>query len=272
MRISRPALLLFLCSLIPASLGARQSTSAPATPAVSDPQAVALVQKALTVLTGVTNASDVTLTGTARRIAGSDDETGTATYRAVPTASRMDLMLSGGTRSEIRAPGTNAPAGNWIGPDGTVHEISLHNLLTDAGWFPIFTLNNLISSTSAVLTYVGPETKNGVSVVHIQSSQQPFNASVLDPTTWQHLTQMDIYLDASTLLPTMLDFNTHADNNALLDIPVEFCFSDYQVVGSTSIPFHVQESVNGSLFLDVQFQQASVNSGLSLSSSVFTIQ
>jgi hypothetical protein len=44
MRISRPALLLFLCYLIPASLSAQQPVStAPAAPQpASDPQAVAL--------------------------------------------------------------------------------------------------------------------------------------------------------------------------------------------------------------------------------------
>jgi hypothetical protein len=153
-----------------------------------------------------------------------------------------------------------------------VHEISNHNLLTDVGWLPVFTLSNLISSANRALTYVGPETKNGVSVIHIAASQQLPNAPASDGALWQHLSQMDIYLDASTFLPAALDFNMHPDNNALLDIPVEFLFSDYQKTGSLTIPQHVQKFLNGSLFLDVQFQQASFNSGLSSSSSIFTIQ
>ena len=238
----------------------------------SAPQALPILQKAYAAMAGTTAVKDITLTGTAQRIAGADDEAGTVIYKAIPGSSRLDLSLSNGTRSEIRGIGANGPAGNWIGPDGLVHEIANHNLLTDVGWLPVFTLSNLISSANRALTYVGPETKNGVSVIHIAASQQLPNAPASDGALWQHLSQMDIYLDASTFLPAALDFNMHPDNNALLDIPVEFLFSDYQKTGSLTIPQHVQKFLNGSLFLDVQFQQASFNSGLSSSSSIFTIQ
>jgi hypothetical protein len=265
MRVARPVIsLLLVCACFTATLLAQTTTPTP--------QPITVLQNALKALVGSTAVNDVTLTGTAERIAGSDDETGTVTYRAVATCNRLDLNLSQGTRSEVRGIGTYGPGGNWIGPDGVVHEISNHNLLTDAGWFPVFTLGNLISSANSVLTYVGTETKDGVSVIHITASQQLPNTTASIGTLWQHLTQLDIYLDASTLLPAALDFNTHPDNNAGLDIRVEFRFSDYRSAGSASVPFHVQQFFNGSLFLDVQFQTASVNSGLSSSSTIFAIQ
>jgi hypothetical protein len=91
MRAPRPALVLLPCVLIPASLSAQQSTTPVPAPAASDPQAVALIQKALAALTGGAPVTDVTLTGTARRIAGSDDETGTATLKATrPRGSRCN--------------------------------------------------------------------------------------------------------------------------------------------------------------------------------------
>jgi hypothetical protein len=243
------------------------------TPTSSSTQALTTLQSALAALTRNTTVSDITLTGTGQRIVGSDNETGSATYRAISSANRLDLSLSGGTWSEIRALSSNVPAGNWIGPNGTVNEIAFHNLLTDAGWFPIFTLGNVISGTNSLLTYVGPETKNGVSVIHVQVTQQPQSTNTSSQLALlEHLAQMDFYLDASTLLPVALDFNTHADNNALSDIAVEFRFSNYTSVGSLNIPFHVQKFLNGSLFEDVQFQQASINSGLSSSSSFFAIQ
>jgi hypothetical protein len=123
-----------------------------------------------------------------------------------------------------------------------------------------------------VLTYVGPETKNGVSVVHIVASQQFPTAPAKSAPFWRHLSQMDVYLDASTLLLVALDFNAHPDDNASFDIPVEFRFSDYRSAGSLKIPFHIQQYLNGSLLLDVQFQTASFNSGLSSSSNDFAIQ
>src|SRR5260221_1901006 len=97
----------------------------------SSPQAVQYLQRALSALNANTPVSDVTLTGTAKRIAGSDDETGTATLKAVVGASRIDLNLSSGPRSEIQNISGASPAGTWSGPDGVAHAMAFHNLLTD---------------------------------------------------------------------------------------------------------------------------------------------
>src|SRR5262249_47183984 len=129
--------------------------------------------------------SDITLTGAAERIVGSDDETGTVTYSAVPTANRLDLNLTSGTRSEIHVTGSSS-VGNWIGPDGVVHPIAQHNLFTEAGWFPLFTL---ITARSSVLTFVGPEIKNGTAVIHIRSERPPDAAFTSIAALAMHLTQ-----------------------------------------------------------------------------------
>jgi hypothetical protein len=55
-----------------------QRSSKKSTPVTTDPQAVSLVSASLAALSGSTAITDVTLTGTAARIAGSDTETGTA--------------------------------------------------------------------------------------------------------------------------------------------------------------------------------------------------
>jgi hypothetical protein len=93
------------------------------------------------------------LTGTAEWIAGSDDETGTVVLKTISGADRLDLSLSAGTRSEIRSSTASGPVGSWIGPDGVSHAMAQHNLLSEAGWFPAFTIGNLISSTNVVATY-----------------------------------------------------------------------------------------------------------------------
>jgi len=294
MRISRPALLLFLCSLIPASLSAQQSASAPAAaPTTSDPQAVALLQRSLAALTGGAPVSDVTLTGTAHRIAGSDDETGTATLKATAAGdSRGDFSFPSGERSEIRnhasvplagslPPGVPAaaaqalqPVGAWSGPDGAIHGMASQNVMTDAAWFfPAATLTRLLSSQGYVFSYIGPETLNGQSVTHLEIIQ-PFPASVNAPQQLaalvQHVSQMDLYLDPGTLLPAALAFNVHPDNNAGLDIPTDIRFSAYQPINDVQVPFHVQKYLNNGLVLDLQFSHATVNSGLA--ASAFDIQ
>src|SRR2546426_2271926 len=75
-----------------------------------------VLQGALNALTGGVAIADVTLAGTARRIAGSDNETGTATLKALATGeSRMDLSFASGARSEVRALSDSGPVANWSG-------------------------------------------------------------------------------------------------------------------------------------------------------------
>lgn len=98
----------------------------------STTQALNALQNSFQALTAKTVLNDITLTGTAQWIAGSDDETGTATYKALTGVSRLDLALSNGTRSEIRSNTASGPSGNWIGPDGVSHAMANHNLVADA--------------------------------------------------------------------------------------------------------------------------------------------
>ncbi|HXX43308.1 MAG TPA: hypothetical protein VEJ38_01170 [Candidatus Acidoferrales bacterium] len=295
MRTVRHLILASVFYLGTVSASAQQTTSTSSPPATSDPQAVALVQKALTALTGGASISDVTLTGTAERIAGSDDETGTATLMATSAGdSKVALGFPSGDRTEIRnhsavpLPG-GFPAlppnlqvtpvaqatGSWSGPDGTKHPIANHNAMTDATWFfPALTLAR-IASSSYVLSYIGPESIEGQSALHISVSQQfPQLANSTDSATagmsvsslMQHLSQIDIYFDPRTALPLALAFNQHPDGNALTDIPVRIQFSNYANSGGMVVPLHVQKLLNNSLVLDLQFTNATFNSGLSSSS------
>ena len=101
----------------------------------SQAQAVALATNALSALSGAHPISDVTLTGTGTRTAGSDVESGNVTLKALgPYESRLDLAVSGGTRSDIfNLSSSSAPVQPfWIGKDGTAHPIADHNTLAGA--------------------------------------------------------------------------------------------------------------------------------------------
>ena len=94
----------------------------PQPPSATAPSGVAVLQKALAALAPSVAFNDVTLSGTARRIAGSDDETGTVTIKASHgLGSRIDLSLPSGNRSEVANTSSPALAGSWSGPDGTPH-------------------------------------------------------------------------------------------------------------------------------------------------------
>jgi hypothetical protein len=225
---------------------------------------VVLLQQSLGVLAGATSIADVTLTGTARRIAGSDDETGAAVLKALATGeARIGFSFPSGPRSETRTNSNNDPAGTWTGPDAKVHPQSQHNLMTDSSWFfPALTLGRLVSSQSSSVSLIGQEARDGVSVVHLTVSQLFPDLSNKISLLMQHLSQMDLFLDSSTQLPVALAFNQHPDNDAGLDIPAEVRFSDYRTVNGVQVPFHIQRFLNNSLILDIQLQAATLNSGL----------
>ena len=263
MRSSRFVLLLVLIAFAKSATG-QQVTA-------SSPQAAALLQKSLAALSGGHPLTDVTLSGTARLIAGSDDESGTVIVKALAgTGTRLDLTLPSGPRSEIRNTSYAPIAGSWSGPDGVSHSIPYHNLLTDPGWAPAFTFASMLSSQNAVITYLGPETRYGQSVIHLSASQQFPAISGDVANLMQHLTKTDVYLDATTFLPAAIAFCTHPDNNANFDITIEIDFSNYTVVNGAQIPFHVQKFINNSLSLDLQADIAVLNSGLS--ASTFSVQ
>src|SRR2546430_6247283 len=88
--------------------------------------------------------------------------------------------------------------------------------------------------------------------------------------SFAHLTQVDFFLDSTTLLPVAVTFNIHPDDNAMLDIPVEIRFSDYRPVNGPYIPFHIQKYLNNGLCLD--FLADSVNLNTGLTSTAFTVE
>jgi hypothetical protein len=267
----------------------QQTTQAPASTA-SDPQAVALVQRSIAVMTAGTSVSDVTLSGTVRRVAGSDDENGTATLKATEAGdSRLDLVCPSGNRSEIRnhsgtplADSVPAgatlvpnpplqPVGGWSGPDGVIHGFATHNVITDPTWFlPSFVLSNLNGTGRYQLSYIGQETLNGQSLLHVSAIQPSSDTTPEIAQLDQHLSQIDVYFDPVTLQPILLAFNTHPDSNDLVDIAVQVQFSDYRAVNGVQTAFHIQRYLNGGLVLDFQASNAVLNSGMA--PSTFSIQ
>jgi hypothetical protein len=247
------------------NLSAAQQPSSPA--AGSSSQATTLLTQSAAALTGGVTLSDVTLSGSARRVAGSDDETGTGVLKALGSgAGRTDLSLSSGQRSELCNLSAATPTGTWSGPDRVSHPIAYHNLMTEPAWFfPAFAIARRLSASGYVVTYVGHETHEGQVVEHISVSQPSPFPTPPGAASFEHLTQIDFFLDSSTLLPAAISFNTHPDNNALLDIPVEVRFSDYRSVNGAQVPFHLQKYLNNTLILDFQVQTVTVNTGLAAS-------
>jgi len=230
----------------------------------SDPQALAFAAQSIAAITGGSSVNDVTLTANAAWT-GSDTETGNATLKALGTGeSRVDLVLSGGTRTEIRDASTGFAQGKWTAQDGSSGPFESHNCFTDAVWF-FPTLTSLSAGANVVLSYIGPETRNGTEVQHLQSYiYQPSQNAGGDPSP-QQLSTMDFYLDASTLLPVAITYNMHPDEDANANILVEIDYSHYQMLGGVSVPLRIQRYSQGTLLLDLTVTSAEFNIGLALS-------
>ena len=257
-KLRRVAVVFALVCSISVPCSAQQNVAS-----VGTTSAQSLLQQSLAAQVGNTQISDITLSGTAHRIASSDDESGTVTLKGLSSgATRLDFNFPSGPRSEYRSPAADNPTGGWFGPDGVVHPIADHNLVNDWSWFPLFSLANAANPQNFLVSLVGTETRNGQSILHVTVSQQFASLSGKTAKLLTHLSQIEIFLDAATLLPASIAYNIHPDDNALLDIPVELQFSDYRPVNGTQIPFHIQKSINNSLAFDLQFQNATLNTGL----------
>ena len=255
MRIRLPFLLFACLAVLDLRTGAQQIA----------PLALQLLQASLVAQTGQVTVQDVTLSGTVQYVAGSDDETVPITLQAIAAGSaRSGVSLAAGALTETRQLKSTGPSGSWSNGNGVSHSMVGHNLMTDAAWFfPLFIVQRLLSDPNAVVSYLG----NGGGTLHLQAVKAtPSNLSGIAATQLQHLSQIDLYLDAASFEPVGLGFNIHPDNNALIDIPVYIQFSNYQQTNGVSVPMHIQKYVNSTLALDIQVQDAVFNTGLSQSS------
>jgi hypothetical protein len=259
--------LLLVLGVLTQSVFSQTQTS---TAASRDPQATAILQRSLSALVGSGTVTDVTLTGTGTYIIGSDNQTGTTTLKATAVGqSRVDLSTSTGQRSEVRDTSVAPPTGGWLALDGSIHPFAEHNLMTEPAWFfPAFVLADVLSNSTYSISAVDQQSTNGSSVYHMTVFLQVTIPG--DTSNWiQRLSRMDLYLDSTSLLPTAIALNVHPDNNASLDIPEEFTFSNYQIFQGAQVPFHIQRYRNHTLLLDVQVSTITFNSGLT--SSAFTL-
>ena len=258
-----PRLILVIALLLSCSMPA-----AAATANGSDPFAITLAQQSVAALTGGLPVSDVTLNANVISILGSDSETGTGTFEAKGTSEgRVDLNLSGGTRTDVRNALNGIPAGAWEKNGATSTAYAGHNCYTDAAWFfPALSSLTQTANPNFIFKYVGQEQHGGVSTQHIRV----FQIGQQDNGTVQRLSTMDFYLDATSNLPLAAALKVHADNDMNTDLATEIRFANYQTVTGFQVPFHFQRILNGGVVLDVTVTNAVFNTGL-LDTS-FTLQ
>jgi hypothetical protein len=245
---------------------ARSSPGWAQTPSpASNPQALTLAAQAVQAMTGGQSLQDATLTGTVVWMAGLEIETGTATLESRGFwQSSLSFSLANGPWTEVRDSSSGPPAGTWSGADGVQHAMAEHNCWTDPNWFfpSLSSLAAALSDPTVALSYIGPETHNGLAVQHLRAIRYFANMDAASLSLYQTLSTIDIYLDSSSLVPDFIDFNAHSDTDENSNFPVEIRFANYQRVNGFVVPFRIQKLFNGTLLLDVTLSAAAVNTGL----------
>jgi hypothetical protein len=248
----------FLYCLIPGSATAQTTTTAN-----RDPQAVLLLQRSLSALSGGVAIQNVKLAGNVRRVAGSLDESGTVTLEGVASGqTRVDIVLPSGERREVRDQSSDGRTGSWSGPDGSWHPVAGHNLWTGRTWFfPALVIARALADADYAISAAKAEKFGGANVEHITVTQQ-YDGAVKLPALLQKISRIDIYLDSSTLLPAGIAFDVHPDNASSTDIPVKIEYSDYRQSAGALVPDHIQRYVQNGLVLDVTVNGVQVNTDL----------
>src|SRR6185437_11017538 len=189
---------------------------------------VSLAQKSMMALTGGLPIVDVTVNATVISIVGSTSQTGTGSfYASGATQGRVDLSLNkSGLRSDVRSSTNGTPQGAWQSAGSAPQAYSGQNCWTDAAWFfPALSSLAQTSNPKFVFSYVGQEQHGSVSTQHIRVYQ--LGSPKIGGSS---LSTMDFYLDAVSLLPVAISFNSHADDSMGTNLPTEIDFANYQIV------------------------------------------
>jgi hypothetical protein len=242
-----------------------QSASTP----MKDPTAVQLAESVLSAMTPNSALNDITLSAQVSHPTASETESGEATLKALSSGqASLAYSVGGEQHAEIINP-SFYPRGGWAGADGVWHQMAIHNTWTPAAWFaPGILLVQVLSDSQLALENLGATNLNGQAAQHLRAWRvlPSVSGSPSDLALIQSLSTVDIYVDATTNLPTEFDFNLHPDSNAGVNIPIAVRYSNWQRSSGVLLPFHIERFWNGSLLDDISVSSVAINSGLSSSS------
>lgn len=267
MRSCRMGVLLCVCLLTVPAWSQQSTSGQPQTPAPQDPQAVSVLNQALTAAGGVTAIraiTDYTATGTISYPSQQDAQGPVTILGLNGTEFRMDANLPAGTRSWAVAEGvitTKSEQGVvWSmvpkGPVPSSDAFPFQTPLFPASMaFPIRQIAALVGNPSYSLSYRGTSQVDGHTVHDIQIQREssvaaPSRALMLVPRT------RDIYIDTTT-------FQIVAVSDTLpKNVAHELHYASYQMANTVLMPFSISENVAGQQSWALQLNQFSFNRGL----------
>jgi hypothetical protein len=206
----------------------------------------------------------VQLTGTANWYAGSLTDSGTVNLTASTVgSSQMQLALAtSGQKTESQTGIGSAAECQWSGEDGVAHPVAQENCWKPALWFlPAFSFQASLMPSNLEVNDLGFGTigSSANSYRHLQSQLVFSGAAGASVTAITQRSTIDLGLDPTSFLPSVLTYSVFPDNGARIPVTIEIRYSNYQAVNGAQIPFHIQRYVNGALQLDILISSAQIN-------------
>lgn len=230
-----------------------QTSTAP----TRDPEAVALVQKAIAAMGAVP--TDSTATGTVTLTAGSSTQTGTIEILTRGIDQSFERMTTPTITSEFVYSSGLANAS-----DGKTRKASsLERAQTaQSTIFPLPLLASALQNPDTAFTYLGEENIDGADAVHLQF----WNTFASDPQRqWlASLPKKDVWISTATGLPLRISYTVQDGRGPTVPTQrIETTYEKYQSISGVTYPLAITRTLNGSPWLTITITQVAFNNGLS---------
>src|SRR6266403_1462703 len=253
MRVARFVLTFLLIFVSSPHLNSQHS----ATAAQRDPQALAVLNQAVTAMGGSVP-GDSSATGTVTITAGSDTQAGTIKILTRGSSQTLEQITTSSGSAQVVYSNGFANDSNHI---ATKAKYSLELATSSqSALFPLPLVSAVLSSSDFALQYIGQENIDGAGCHHLRTwntySSQP-DLQYLSPFSYR-----EIWINATTGLPSRIAYSMRAGSGAEPSIAVEVSYSNYQSAGGVLFPFQISRSLNGTPWMTIIISSVSFNNGL----------
>jgi hypothetical protein len=256
MRLRFVGCLVALTLVVPVPQQAQQSVSTSPVAVARDAQGVALLQKTVTAM-AATQPADSTASGNVTIVEGSTTIEGTFQI-LTRGSSQSSVQLESASHSwtVVYSSGqgarTEASATTVMPLELAASNQSLH--------FPLPYLSSVLNNADFSVQFVGQEALDTSLTNHLRV-QNTFTSIPM----YQFLSEFtiaDIWLDASTGLPSKIAMTRRYGGGASARIPISFLYSNYKTISGVSYPYTIEEYLTATLWATTNIQSVSFNSGL----------
>jgi hypothetical protein len=257
MRRSLAVVIFLILATSPLPLCARQAP--PATPPPQDPHAIAVLRQSLAAMgaQNVASIQDTLIHATTTPAPNTGGETGAVTI-TTKGARLIRFDGSGGTKnsSVIFTMGREFRSGDkgWLAAPGAN---SNHKRIEH---LPTLLLAYEIVRGDLSAVYVGEETIAARTVHHIRLARVSQRGDSMDAIL-TGATQLEVFIDAQTLLVTKITFPQSSEIDWRVSFPVEIYYDQYQTVSGIAVPYHQRYLFNGQPVHQLQITSVAVNQG-----------